>query len=367
MTLSIPPIASLPQPPLKTDPANFAERADTFLDALPDFVTETNTAIGEMNKITSGLDQQSPIAAFSPSTTYNFPDVVAGSDGYSYRCVGTGVVGVEPTTDDGTYWVKLATPLASEAEALAGAEDEKALSPATSLAMIRSMAMPEPPSGVDVTGGIFGMDLSKTGANQVTVSKGTCLDSTLTVALTLVTDTAVAIPAVANTIYHVFVVRLIADGSMTVKVYTSEAGVTSDSTVDQWRWVGFCRTEGSGVVINFFQIDDVVEFTGYTSMKFGRATSPTFVYFDLSSFVPISRIKAFRFCATNGQNNASSMFFSVDGSIEHGKVGSASVGSITPGDLLSFVTNPGQGNTYFATRVGDYDLDMHIHAVKLRR
>jgi hypothetical protein len=78
--------------------------------ALPDFQEETNAAIVEMNKITSGLDQQEPIAAWEDDpASYDFPDVVAGSDGYSYRCVGTDVVGVDPVTDDGSSWVRLTT------------------------------------------------------------------------------------------------------------------------------------------------------------------------------------------------------------------------------------------------------------------
>jgi hypothetical protein len=137
MAIEIDPITDLPQPPLKTDPTNFASRADTFLDALPDFVTETNAAIVEMNKITSGLDQATPIAAWEGTpTSYDFPDVVAGSDGYSYRCVGTNVVDEDPTTDDGTYWVQLTTPFASEAEVLAGTVTDVAMSPATSLDVI---------------------------------------------------------------------------------------------------------------------------------------------------------------------------------------------------------------------------------------
>jgi len=111
MTITISPITDLPDPPLKTDPTNFASRADTFLDALPDFVVETNAAISELNTITSGLDQGSPIAAWSSVTTYDFPDVVAGSDGATYRCVDTGVLNQDPTTDDGTYWLKISAVL----------------------------------------------------------------------------------------------------------------------------------------------------------------------------------------------------------------------------------------------------------------
>lgn len=42
-------------------------------------------------------------------TSYDYPDIVAGSNGFTYRCVGTAVVGVDPTTDDGTYWVNISS------------------------------------------------------------------------------------------------------------------------------------------------------------------------------------------------------------------------------------------------------------------
>jgi len=109
--IEITPITDLPTPPQRTDRENFRERADTFLAALPTFQTETNDAIGEMNKITSGLDQATPIDAWEGTpTSYDFPDVVAGSDGNSYRCLGTNVVDVDPTTDDGTNWFGLSIP-----------------------------------------------------------------------------------------------------------------------------------------------------------------------------------------------------------------------------------------------------------------
>ena len=107
MALSFTSLTDLPTPPQRTDPDNFASRADAFVDALDDFVTEMNTTITELNTITSGLDQASTIAAWNSSTTYNFPDVVAGSDGHSYRCIDTGVLNQDPTTDDGTYWLIL--------------------------------------------------------------------------------------------------------------------------------------------------------------------------------------------------------------------------------------------------------------------
>lgn len=130
MAITIPSVTELPNPPLKSDPSNFAARADAFLSALELFSSELNATIAGMNGVTSGLDQTEPIAAYNASTTYGFPDVCAGSDGYTYRCIGTSVTAVDPTTDDGTTWVRLALPPATVAEVLAGTAATKAVTPA---------------------------------------------------------------------------------------------------------------------------------------------------------------------------------------------------------------------------------------------
>lgn len=111
MSLNIPSVPLLSTPPSKADPVNFSPRADTFLLDLFEFGIQLNAVIAELNKITSGLDQQTPIAVYNSLTTYSFPDVVACTDGYSYRCVDTNVIGINPVTDDGTKWVPLAKPL----------------------------------------------------------------------------------------------------------------------------------------------------------------------------------------------------------------------------------------------------------------
>jgi hypothetical protein len=371
MSLSIPPITSLPQPPLKTDPANFAERADTFLDALPDFVAETNTAIGEMNKITSGLDQQSPIAAYSAATTYDFPDVVAGSDGYSYRCVGTSVTGVDPTTDDGTYWRKLGVGFASEVEALAGTEDGKALSPETGKAMIRAMAIPEPPSGVSAVENVAGMNLRRTGANQITVSKGACLDSTLTTPLALTADTAVTIPAAANTLYHVFVVRLVSDGSITVKTYTSEAAVASDGTVDRWRWIGWWRTVGDSTCAHMINSGEY--YAGYKASNFVLSTSigSSYATVDHSSFIPVDRVVLILYGARDGSVSNGDILASDDGTNVAFLVGrTKATTSDTDGNAWGgpdFVPSMVVFNPDRQFRCADGTVDLLIHQVKVRR
>lgn len=109
MAIILNPIPFLSEPvPQKTDMENFDPRADKFLTELPPWGAAINAMIAELNKLISGLDQQEPIPAWEDApTSYSFPQVVAGSDGYSYRCVDVGVVGVDPVTDGGVHWRRL--------------------------------------------------------------------------------------------------------------------------------------------------------------------------------------------------------------------------------------------------------------------
>lgn len=109
MAISIDPISAIPTPPTKADPQNFATRADGFLGSLPVLVQQLNAMISEVNKITSGLDQTEPIIAWEGApTSYSFPDVVAGSNGETYRCIDVDVVNINPVDDtEGVYWLQL--------------------------------------------------------------------------------------------------------------------------------------------------------------------------------------------------------------------------------------------------------------------
>ena len=62
--MAYPPIATLPSPPSRQDPANFADEADAFLGALPDFGTETNALADYMeNTIVPEAEAQVVLAA----------------------------------------------------------------------------------------------------------------------------------------------------------------------------------------------------------------------------------------------------------------------------------------------------------------
>lgn len=60
----------------------WAERAKYYGVAAEQFAAQTETQVNP--------------SAWSAATTYNFPDVVAYTDGYTYRCVGSNIVGDVP-------------------------------------------------------------------------------------------------------------------------------------------------------------------------------------------------------------------------------------------------------------------------------
>ena len=66
------PITALPTPPSRTDAANFNVRAESFLGALPTFVTEANALATETNGYAAS-------AAASAATAINAPGTNATS------------------------------------------------------------------------------------------------------------------------------------------------------------------------------------------------------------------------------------------------------------------------------------------------
>jgi len=96
--ITIPQVSQFTTPvPSKSDPQNFAERADIMVSEFPQVIDDFNTSVAMANLFFGGMDQASPIAAWADDPeSYDYPTVVAGTDGNSYRCVGTDVVGDNP-------------------------------------------------------------------------------------------------------------------------------------------------------------------------------------------------------------------------------------------------------------------------------
>jgi len=65
--MAYPPITTLPSPPSRQDPANFATEADAFLGALPDFGDEANALGSYLDGVASDVDTDATAAAASAS------------------------------------------------------------------------------------------------------------------------------------------------------------------------------------------------------------------------------------------------------------------------------------------------------------
>lgn len=83
---------------------------------------------------------------------------------------------------------------------------------------------------------IIGGDITRTGANELTVAAVSCWDSTRTVWLEKATTTVVTVPAVAG-IYQLAVVRLIAGSAISVLAYENDAAIAADATINAYRWL----------------------------------------------------------------------------------------------------------------------------------
>lgn len=68
--------------------------------------TQAATISAQSAAVSAALAQAAEAPAYSAAITYNFPDVVAFTDGYAYRCVGANVTGQTP--DASAYWVRQA-------------------------------------------------------------------------------------------------------------------------------------------------------------------------------------------------------------------------------------------------------------------
>lgn len=105
--INITPLEIPSPPPTTDDPVNFPARADNFVAYIPRLVDDFNTNVPELNKLISGLDQTTPIAAYDAAAAYNFPDCVACINGHTYRCISDtpDLVGINPITDTDGNWV----------------------------------------------------------------------------------------------------------------------------------------------------------------------------------------------------------------------------------------------------------------------
>lgn len=130
--MAYPPITTLPSPPSRQDPTNFADEADAFLGALPDFGDEANALASYVDGVAATVDTDAAAAAASASaastsassaaaaqtaaeaaanatlwvsgTTYSAGDVVYSPSTYfTYRATSGLTSTVDPATDTANW------------------------------------------------------------------------------------------------------------------------------------------------------------------------------------------------------------------------------------------------------------------------
>jgi len=116
-------------------------------------------------------------------------------------------------------------------------------------------------STVPIKGDIRGGDVTVSG-QTLTIAPCSCKDSTGATRLYTGTNKTVVLAGTANQIFHVFMVRLVADGSVEFRAYTTEGAVESDAEVDAWRWRTFAINNGSGVTFAHVVKGMLLTFTG---------------------------------------------------------------------------------------------------------
>jgi hypothetical protein len=170
---------------------------------------------------------------------------------------------------------------------------------------------------VPIYGDIRGGDVFKIAPNTLSVEPVSCMDSTGIVALYTSLDKLVSIPSTPiNQIYHIFVVRLVSDGSIICKAYTTEAAASSDLTINAYRWLDFWFTNGSGVCrdgaskngTHWWSRFTENMITGFMSAPAG-ITTPS----NVSLYVPVSHVDTILMGAQNNTSNTNISFSGVSG------------------------------------------------------
>lgn len=103
--MAYPPIAPLPSPPSRQDPANFATEADAFLGALPTFQSEVNAAGSYIDAKAISVGNTF-VGNYSAGTTYVIGQSVLYTDGIFYISIANANVGNAPDVSP-TKWAAL--------------------------------------------------------------------------------------------------------------------------------------------------------------------------------------------------------------------------------------------------------------------
>ena len=156
-------------------------------------------------------------------------------------------------------------------------------------------------AGMNTEGNIMGFDVTVSG-NTLTITKGSCMSSDLTVPLAFTTDKTCVLPGTVNGDFYVFAVRLLDGVTYEARAYSTYAGPASDAQIDKWRFISFAKNNGSGVTMPYRQMGDRIDWTVATNRPILTATTPTTYTTDhnINAVLPNSIFKFEELAAVGG-------------------------------------------------------------------
>lgn len=145
--------------------------------------------------------------------------------------------------------------------------------------------------GVNTQDNIDGLDITTSG-QVITVTKGSCMNSTRDTVMALTANATWTVAGTNNLETYLFLVRLVADGSFTVKGYSTYAGPSSDPLVDKWRLIHWNKNNGSGVLMPCRQVGDRIDWLTSNRPILTSSLSASYVLYPVSSVLPSSLINS---------------------------------------------------------------------------
>jgi hypothetical protein len=295
-----------------------------FNTAMTYLLTYLKTFPSEANALTSQLLALLDAQVYNSGTTYNpsgytVPDCVYGSDGITYVCIGTDVIGDNPVGSSSGDWV--------------------------SLLLRHSDVLLTVPSGAVLTGGIIGGSVAQNATDpnkDLDIGAVSCwsddadpLDrveirlaaKTIQLDVALESGTGAlssSLSPAANTGYHIFALSSADGESQTIGFDTSSSAanlLADHPTYTKKRWMMWWRTDAS---VNFI----VGLFNGVDTFTYGPASkaivanpytmTTSFVEQDFSGWVPDEFcIEIMPGASSDDNSNSQGMIVSGDGANTH--------------------------------------------------
>ena len=323
---------------------------------------------------TATVSGGSDIEAWSDIVVYDYPDLVAGSDGYTYRCIGTNILDDDPVGSVTGAWVNLSS-IASPA--LTGTPTAPTAAEGTNTTQIATTAFVQ--SAVRGTrNSIDGGNITVSG-NTLTITPCTCWDSTRLIYLTTTENKALVLGSDVSATYLIAQVRLAADSSVVFKAYADLAAIAADALQNAFRVIDFWQNTVAGVARAGFTRSGIKWWDRFADNTINSTTAvPADITtaIDISGYLPLTYVDEILLGA---QADTNTQIFAVSG--KSGTAQSAgyashlykSAGNLsewgTYGYNGSFISIIGDniywGDGGFTNQAGTVQLA--VHAIKLKR